>query len=42
MSSSVNRAGVDMLDEVLADFDRHLEAAEPQRTGGSYHSFPTR
>lgn len=39
--SWVNRVGVEVLDEVLADFDGHLEGARPQ-AGGSYHSYPTR
>lgn len=39
--SWVNRAGVGMLDEVLADFDRFLERARPQ-AGGSYYSYPLR
>jgi len=37
----VNRIGVDMLDDVLADFPRHVAAARPQ-SGGSYHSYPER
>lgn len=40
--SWVNRAGVGMLDEVLADFDRLLDEARPQPEGGSYYSYPER
>ena len=40
--SWVNRVGVDMLDEVLADFGHHLANAWPQPEGGSYYSYPTR
>lgn len=39
--SWVNRAGVDLLDEVLADFDRLAGGAAVQ-AGGSYHSYPGR
>ncbi|WP_327582319.1 formyltransferase family protein [Nonomuraea sp. NBC_00507] len=39
--SWVNRAGVDLLDEVLGDFDRHLAEAVHQ-SGGSYYSYPER
>ncbi|GHE15476.1 formyltransferase family protein [Streptomyces alanosinicus] len=40
--SWVNRAGVGMLDEILADFDAFLDAAVPQPEGGSYYSYPER
>lgn len=39
--SWVNRMGVDMLDEVLTDFDHHLANARHQ-SGGSYYSYPSR
>ena len=37
----VNRAGVDVLGEVLADFDAHVARRLPAREG-SYYSYPTR
>ncbi|MEU3550873.1 formyltransferase family protein [Streptomyces longwoodensis] len=40
--SWVNRTGVGMLDEILADFDGFLEVATPQPEGGSYYSYPER
>jgi methionyl-tRNA formyltransferase len=39
--SWINRIGVDMLTEVLADYPPHAAAARPQ-TGGTYYSYPTR
>jgi methionyl-tRNA formyltransferase len=39
--SWVNRCGVDLLDEVLADLDALRGRATPQ-SGGSYHSYPQR
>lgn len=40
--SWVNRAGVGMLDEILAGFDGFLDEASPQPEGGSYYSYPER
>jgi methionyl-tRNA formyltransferase len=37
----VNRAGVDLLDEVLADFHGHVTCAR-QQSAGTYHSYPDR
>jgi hypothetical protein len=34
-----NRVGMDLLDDVLADYPRHAAAARPQ-SGGTYHSYP--
>jgi len=41
LDSWINRVGVDMLDEILADLDGHLATTVPQ-LGGSYHSYPSR